>query len=189
MPIIGQTSLRTFIALALAGLAATGCSSLSQALGGGKNPPDEFAIVTKAPLTVPPDYALKPPRPGETRPQEFTPSERAQQLLVGDTTSQPPSQGELALIQQSGALDVDPNIRSILGAENGGWAEKNDSLSNRILFWQVNDGSINDSEAPLRVDNPEEWLADRQTSIDNVTGGSQVTIERNARILNLPGVR
>lgn len=180
---------RAILVIAVLGFAASGCSSLGKALGTGKNPPDEFAIVTKAPLTIPPDYSLRPPKPGETRPQERSPSERAQQLMVGDQASQPPSQGELALIQQAGALDVDSNIRSILNAENGGWAEKDDSLANRLLFWNVNNNQIDDSDAPLRVDDPNAWLAARQASIENVTGGQQVTIKRDSKILNLPGVR
>ena len=177
------------LAVAALGVALTGCASAKKAMGGGKNPPDEFAIVTKAPLTMPPDYALKPPRPGETRPQEKSPSERAQQLILGDTNSAPPTDGELALIQAAGALNVDPNIRDILGAENGGWIEKDASLANRVIFWRVNDGKVDDAEAPLVVENPEEWLAGRRRSIESVTAGENVEISKDKKILNLPGVR
>ena len=34
----------------------------------GKRSPDEFAVVRRAPLILPPDYGLRPPRPGETGP-------------------------------------------------------------------------------------------------------------------------
>ncbi len=182
-------STRAIFALAALGVAVSGCAGAGKALGGGKNPPDEFAVVTKAPLTLPPDYALRPPRPGETRPQEKSPSERAQQLMIGDASTAAPTNGELALIQSAGALDVDPNIRDILNAENGGWAEKDASLANRVLFWRVNNGRIDDSEAPLRVEDPEEWLAGRRKSIENVTAGEEVVIEKDNKILNLPGVR
>ena len=181
---------RAILTIALFALAAGGCSNLRSAVGVGKNPPDEFAIVTKAPLVIPPDYSLQPPKPGESRPQEASPSQRAQQLLVGDRTANPPSEGELAVLQQAGALDVDQNIRAVLAAENGGWAEKDESLANRLMFWRINaDGSIDDSAAPLRVENPEEWFAERQDLIEAVTGGQQVTINKNAKVLNLPGVR
>ena len=54
---------------ALAGSAIlAGCSSNGS--GGGSNAPDEFRVVRKAPLTIPPDYNLRPPAPGEARPQE-----------------------------------------------------------------------------------------------------------------------
>jgi len=57
---------RVIVATALvaaAGLA--GCQSTQKALGMSKVTPDEFRVVTKAPLVVPPDYALRPPAPGE----------------------------------------------------------------------------------------------------------------------------
>ena len=178
-------TIRGIVLMMAAALLLNACA----AVGGGKNPPDEFAIVTKAPLTLPPDYSLRPPRPGETRPQEKSPSERAQQLLLGDENAAPPSKGELALVQAAGALQVDPNIRSILGAENGGWGEKDDSLANRILFWTVSGSQINDEEAPLKVEDPEAWLAGRMKSIEAVTGGAEVQISKNEKILNLPGIR
>jgi len=68
---------RVCSAIALtAGLAAlggslAGCQSAAAALGMTKVVPDEFRVVTKAPLTVPPDYSLRPPAPGEPRPQEL----------------------------------------------------------------------------------------------------------------------
>ena len=182
-------SIRAILTLAAATMAVTGCASVNKAMGGGKNPPDEFAIVTKAPLTLPPDYALRPPRPGESRPQEKSPSERARQLMLGDETAAAPTNGELAFVQEAGALSVDPNIRAILAAENGGWAEKDSSLANRVLFWQVKDGAIDDEMAPLRVDDPEAWPAGRRKSIENVTGGEEVVISKDNKILNLPGVR
>lgn len=172
-----------------AALPMAACSSVGSAVGVGKNPPDEFAIITKAPLTVPPDYALRPPRPGETRPEPLSTSERTRQLLIGDSTSQPPSNGELALLQQLGATEVDGNIRAILDAENGGRAEKDASLANQLIFWRVNGGEIDDGEAPLRVEDADAWKEARQESIESVTGGGEVVIKRDERILNLPGVR
>jgi hypothetical protein len=41
-----------------------GCDSIREAAGITKEPPDEFAVVTKAPLVIPPDYNLRPPKPG-----------------------------------------------------------------------------------------------------------------------------
>ncbi|RFB05651.1 DUF3035 domain-containing protein [Parvularcula marina] len=175
--------------LAGSALLITGCGSLGNALGTGKNPPDEFAIVTKAPLTVPPDYALRPPQPGETRPERLSTADRTRQLLIGDESSAPPTNGELALLQSVGALDVDDNIRATLAAENGGRAQKSESLANQLIFWTFEDGQIDDSRAPLRVDNAEAWKAERHDSIEAVTGGGQVVISRDQRILNLPGVK
>lgn len=181
-------AIRTASALAFIVVYAAGCAGVGKALGGGKNPPDEFAIATKAPLVVPPDYALRPPKPGESRPQELSPSERARQVLLGDVSASPPTAGEQALLQKAGATVADPNIRDILGAENGGRAEKDRSLANQLMFWKFADGKVDDSAAPLKVDDAAAWHAERQKAIDNVTGeGAKVTI-KNSDALKLPGV-
>ena len=154
----------------------------------GKNPPDEFAVTTKAPLVVPPDFALRPPKPGETRPQELSPSERARQVLLGDVSAAPPTSGEQALLRDAGATVADPNIRAVLAAENGGRAEKDRSFANQLMFWKFVDGQVDDSAAPLKVDDPIGWHAERKRAIENVTGeGKKVTI-KNDDALALPGV-
>lgn len=169
-------------------LASLGVLALG-ACANGKSAPDEFMISTKAPLTVPPDYALRPPRPGETRPQEKSTNDRAREVMLGDTAAAPPSRGELALIQTAGALETDTNIRAILAAENGGRAEKDSSLANMIMFWQVKDGEIDDTNAPLQVEDEAAWMAQRRESIESVTGGEAVVIGKDDQgVLNLPGV-
>jgi len=47
-----------FSALASVALITTGCTSTSRALGLEKSAPNEFNILTKAPLVVPPEYNL-----------------------------------------------------------------------------------------------------------------------------------
>ena len=111
---INASAMRFACAMTAIALMTAGCG-ISKAVG-GKQVPDEFAIATKAPLVVPPDYALRPPRPGETRPQELSPSERAQQVLLGDASAQPPSTGEQMLLRKANAFGVDPSIRQLLAA-------------------------------------------------------------------------
>jgi hypothetical protein len=129
-----------------------GCAGFTRAVGGGKNPPDEFAVTTKAPLVVPPDYALRPPRPGETRPEELSASERARQVLMGDASGVAPTPGEQYLLRKANAMTADPNIRALLDAENGDRAQKDRSFANQIMFWKFVEGKVDDSAAPLRVD-------------------------------------
>ena len=74
-----------------AGLA--GCDSASNALGISKVTPDEFRVVTKAPLVLPPDYSLRPPAPGEPRPQELQPESAARQALTGEREAEVRSDG------------------------------------------------------------------------------------------------
>ncbi|MEO1251604.1 MAG: DUF3035 domain-containing protein [Pseudomonadota bacterium] len=174
--------------LTAAGLAASGCG-VGKALGGGKQPPDEFAIATKAPLVVPPDYALRPPKPGESRPQELSPSERAREVLLGDPNAAPPTEGEQFFLRKAGALGADANIRNILNAEVGARGEKDRSIANQLIFWRfLEGGEVDDSAAPLRVDNPEEWFALREERIKDVIGEDGEVEIRKSKALNLPGV-
>ena len=58
-------------------LALGGCEETRRVLGYDKSTPDEFRIVSRAPLSLPPDYNLRPPQPGAVRPQDGTTRESA----------------------------------------------------------------------------------------------------------------
>jgi len=76
---------RPALIAACAGMAllAGGCEGVREELGLTKRAPDEFTVVTKAPLVMPPDFQLRPPRPGASRPNELDPSQRARTALSG----------------------------------------------------------------------------------------------------------
>src|SRR5580698_3458643 len=84
--------------LGIAGLGLSGCKSTQAALGMTKVVPDEFAVVTKAPLVVPPDYALRPPTPGEPRPEELQPESQARIALLNQRAGEVRSDGEKLLV-------------------------------------------------------------------------------------------
>lgn len=137
----GIVSLSVLGVLALS-LAGCGGGGLKEALGYGKDAPDEFAIVTKAPLVIPPDFGLRPPQPGAPRPQEanLDPSIVAQSALVGDQSAAPlpetGSIGEQALLEQTGAAAADPRIRQVVNAETRTLVEKDKTFTSNVLFWQ-----------------------------------------------------
>lgn len=97
--------------IALMGLG--GCAWLGDAVGSGKHPPDEFVVVNKRPLVVPPDFKLRPPEPGKPSPQNIQPAREVVSALFPGVTEVPPkpSKGELALLDQI-ASDGDSNVRS-----------------------------------------------------------------------------
>jgi hypothetical protein len=66
------------LALVLLAMALPACESARRSLGLDKNPPDEFKIVSRAPLTVPDQFTLPEPQPGKTRPQELQPQQDAE---------------------------------------------------------------------------------------------------------------
>lgn len=98
----------------LAAFALAGCNNVKQQLGLQKSAPDEFEVVKEAPLSMPPDYALRPPRPGAARPQDTPTVEQAQQTVFGGDDDQPApssSNGNAALLQMAGAGKANPDIR------------------------------------------------------------------------------
>src|SRR3546814_9072603 len=97
----------------VAAVGLAGCQSTRKALGMNKVTPDEFRVVTKAPLVVPPDYALRPPAPGQPRPQELQPESAARNALLGQRDAEARSPGEKLLAEKAGAEKADPLIRYV----------------------------------------------------------------------------
>ena len=120
----------------VAALGLAGCSTASRALGLSKVVPDEFRVVTKAPLTVPPDYSLRPPTPGEPRPQELQPESAARQALLGARGAESRSQGEKLLASKAGGDKADPLVRYVVDDEFGDLAHKEPSFADRVMFWK-----------------------------------------------------
>lgn len=169
-----------------AGLGLAGCQSTAQALGMAKVTPDEFRVVTKAPLVVPPDYSLRPPAPGEPRPQELQPESAARLALLGEREAEQRSQGEKLLVAKAGAEKADPLIRYVVDDEFGDIAHKEKSFADRVMFWR-GDKTIaaeKAAETPAPVD-----AAQEAARIAKLTGGKQVVIAREGpRKIKLPGL-
>lgn len=89
-----------------------GCSDMRIALGMDRVGPDEFAIESRAPLTIPPDFNLRPPTPGAPRPQEVTAAERARRVIDSAGPGEPGKQATAVLKPSEGAAggpQLDPN--------------------------------------------------------------------------------
>jgi hypothetical protein len=123
-------------AVLLAGVSLSGCQSAQQALGLTKVTPDEFRVVAKAPLVVPPEFALRPPSPGEPRPQELQPESQARIALLGARQAEDRSEGEKLLASRAGADKADPLIRYVVDDEFGAIAHKEPSFADRVMFWK-----------------------------------------------------
>ena len=87
------------IGLVVAGLLQLGgCAkgTVQDALGMSKRAPDEFAVVRRAPLIVPPDYDLRPPDPGAPRPNVGRTADQARVALTGSQAEPSPASQALA---------------------------------------------------------------------------------------------
>ena len=178
------------VAILGAALVVTGCQSTKQALGMSKVVPDEFRVVTKAPLVVPPEYALRPPAPGEPRPQELQPESAARQALLGQRAAANRSQGEQALVARAGGDRADPLARYVVDDEFGDIAYKEKTFADRIMFWRGNnDGTAtNNLEATGANESTPVDAATEAERLRTLTGGRPITIARQTPRFKLPGL-
>jgi predicted small lipoprotein YifL len=82
--------------------------------------PDEFAVGRQAPLVIPPDYTLTPPKPGAPRPLAADSQQQALEALFGPGVRLPPkSDIENRLLDDARATRPDPAIRNSAGDQPG----------------------------------------------------------------------
>ncbi|MEO6341135.1 MAG: DUF3035 domain-containing protein [Caulobacteraceae bacterium] len=178
--------------IAAAALTSAGCAAASRALGVEKVTPDEFRVVSKAPLVVPPDYALRPPTPGKPRPQELAPESQARLAILGRAEAANRSAGENLLAEKAGAGKADPLIRYVVDDEFGDVAHKDRGFADRVMFWKkgapatpVNKEAAEAATTAAPVD-----PAVEAARVKSLTGDQPVTIQKakpGARV-KLPGL-
>jgi Protein of unknown function (DUF3035) len=96
-------------------LVTASCVMLSACGGGGglfnRDRPDEFAVQRQAPLVVPPDFSLTPPKPGAPRPANTNTQQQTLEALFGG----PAKRSEAERNTTSRAGTAAPGIRSAVG--------------------------------------------------------------------------
>jgi Protein of unknown function (DUF3035) len=122
----------SFCVVCLGGVSLlSGCTDVKQMIGMDQPMPDEFAVESRAPLTVPPDFDLRPPEPGAPRPQEKSAEQQAEQVMEQAGPGEPGKQAPDLRLRGSGGLpDIGPanaqapDQNAIVGSQ---------SLSNKLL--------------------------------------------------------
>ena len=151
----------TVAAAAAALLALSGCSGVQKSLGLSKSKPDEFRVVARAPLSLPPDFTLRPPQPGAIRPQEGSATQQARTAVfrADDGQNNDPfaaaaladgrSRGEHALLNAAGASSTDSAIRKTVDLETQQINEDSEDFIDTLVFWRESEqpGVVVDAEA------------------------------------------
>jgi Protein of unknown function (DUF3035) len=144
MALATKSSRRVISALGAIALGAplAACSAdLTRTFGFTRDSPDEFTVTTQAPLTIPPDYTIRPPRPGAPRPQDVPDQVAAQEALIPQTALAPGSDsaalspGQQALIQQAGP-PAPADIRTQIAQEQSQLNGNGQSFAERLMFWR-----------------------------------------------------
>lgn len=127
--------------MACVALAACGGDDLSRSFGLTRDAPDEFTVTTRAPLSLPPDYSLRPPQPGASRPQELSSRDAAEAALVpqaalgnGGASATTASAGEQALLGAAGPA-APSDIRQKVDAQSA-LDQPSSSLTDKLMFWR-----------------------------------------------------
>ena len=194
VPMVGTQTRRNpaWRILGCVALAATlaACENVKDQLGLGKQAPDEFRVVARAPLSLPPDFTLWPPQPGSARPQEGTTIQQArsavfraddqQRAALNDSLpADGRSRGERALLLTAGAGEVDPSIRQLVDQETNRINVESEDFIDTLVFWREPEapGRIVDAEAEARR------LRENAALGRSVTSGRTPTIERKKKAI------
>jgi hypothetical protein len=156
------------LTLCVGALGLQACSDIQSAIGNKKQSPDEFAVVARPPLSLPPNFALRPPTPGEPRPQERDVTKAAERLVLGSgnqstvsgTAGNVPSSapstpvsretpGESKMRQLLRTADAEPGIRNTVNQETKSFVYEEEYLIDNLLFWREKAprGVVVDAEA------------------------------------------
>lgn len=145
--------IKSLAVLTIATISVGACTSIKsvfekQQTGKGL---DELVVSKRPPLSTPPDHVLRPPsattRRDARNPSRSTaqsavinsgqgPSTRGLVVRTNNPQQQSISDGELALLKQAGATEVDPNVRREVDEETRLLIKESDAFTNRVLFWQ-----------------------------------------------------
>jgi hypothetical protein len=136
---ITSSVLRAAACASLVCLAGCG-TDLSRTFGFTRDAPDEFTVTTRAPLSMPPNYDLRPPRPGAVRPQELSELQQAQATLAPEAAlngpaNGAPSPGQSALLAATGTPTPPRDIRNRVDSEAQLDAPSR-SFADRLMFWK-----------------------------------------------------
>ena len=149
-----KSVLQALFGLIIGTIGLGGCENAKETIGLAKQAPDEFAVVTRAPLNIPPKFDLRPPKPGAKRPQKVTPTLKARTILLRNNSLREKtnktnaviasgkfSNGEIAFLQLAGALNADSSIRQVVNKESSVLAEVGDGILRKLIFWQKEEKS------------------------------------------------
>jgi hypothetical protein len=122
-----------FTVCAVLALSACGSNTVKETLGLSRGTPDEFRVVSRPPLSVPPEFSLRPPGAGSEAPGQQS-DVQARSMVLGASNAKAAdakpvvlrgkaakpaakSSAEDAFLRNAGAAAADPNVRNELVEE------------------------------------------------------------------------
>ena len=132
----------TLLCLASAAALVSGCDSARKAFSSDKTAPDEFAVYSRPPLSLPPEYKLRPPTPGVVLQRGEAATTLAKRAIISQAVRRlanplpaKGSPGILALLRDTGGLTSTPDIRTIINEETSILSSQDQRFVDKLIFW------------------------------------------------------
>ncbi|MGD9537541.1 MAG: DUF3035 domain-containing protein [Alphaproteobacteria bacterium] len=165
-------------------LGLNACEGIKQSLGLSKSAPDEFAVAPNLPLTVPPDFELRPPGTATAGSQEIPVRQKAATDVFGSGSGASDGaseagfgQGEAAILRAAGAESVTPDIRDTIDREFSIYAKTDQSFLEDLIFWR----EAPEPGEPLDAEAEAKRLRENAALGKPVTEGETPVIERREK--------
>ena len=169
--------LQSILTVATVALLA-GCQNVKREIGMGRNSPDEFLVVKRAPLSLPPDFELRAPAPGEMPPASAS-SDQAKTVVFGQTTVlNTTTAGENTLLNKMAANQADPAIRSTINREAGYMEIKDKAVVDRLIFWKDGTTNMDDNASVVNAAEEKKRLEQNRAEGKPVNAGDVPVIKR-----------
>lgn len=109
-----------------------------------KKPLDEFSVYARPPLSIPPVYGLRVPKPGSAQEEDVSTKDQALAAIIRrkpkrkviETGLKNPSPGLVEFLADVGIQKAPKNIRSLVNEDNVQLAAEDDKLVNKLVFWK-----------------------------------------------------
>lgn len=135
----------------------SGCESAKKIISRSKDAPDEFAVYQRPPLSLPPEFSLRPPDPSSNGPQAITPADQARAALLQQSptirrqSARDPnlSDGLNAIMSKTGADQADASIREVVNSETSVLSKEDQRIADKMIFWvddKPYEGTVVDAE-------------------------------------------
>ncbi|PCI52937.1 MAG: hypothetical protein COB36_13840 [Alphaproteobacteria bacterium] len=167
----------SLLSLMLIASPLSGCSNVKSSLGLEKESPDEFSVITRAPLEMPSGLALPPPNLGVPRPQEQTTIEQAKETVFGTSkaANNTTSSAEAGLLEKAGTQNIEADIRNAVDNETKNLQNRNKPVMKKLL--NVTTGDKTPSATVVDAAKELERIQNNKKEGKDITDGKTPVIE------------
>lgn len=185
---------QNFLIICMMLLLTSACSNVKQSLGFNRTSPDEFTVMSRAPLDIPPNFDLRPPRPGAKRPQDGDVSKIAKKALLSTSSiygkrhaygfgteeneSSQESAGVRAFLKLVGADKASNGVRKMVDDENSALISESEDFTTKLMFWQE---PSDPTEVLVDATKEARRLQENQALSKDITEGETPIIKRKKK--------